>query len=89
MDLNSGWPYWLVKNGIRRAFPRLAAPVTCDVLVVGAGITGALIGYHLARAGMQVCVIGPRGGVRAATDQDVPIRCKHVVRAPGCSASTA
>ncbi|MDP9140415.1 MAG: FAD-binding oxidoreductase [Pseudomonadota bacterium] len=60
MDLNSGYPFWTVKNGLLRAFPRLAEPVRCDVLVVGAGITGALIGDHLARAGMTICVIDRR-----------------------------
>lgn len=60
MDLKSGHPFWLVKNGLLHAFPRLTEPVQCDVLIVGAGITGALIGDHLARAGMSVCVIDRR-----------------------------
>jgi glycine/D-amino acid oxidase-like deaminating enzyme len=60
MDLKSGLPYWLAKNGLLHAYPRLPADVECDVLVVGAGITGALIGDHLVRAGMDVCVIDRR-----------------------------
>lgn len=60
MDLESGHPFWVVKNGLLRAFPRLEKSVECDVLVVGAGITGALIGDHLTRAGMSVCVIDRR-----------------------------
>lgn len=60
MDLKSGHPYWCVKNGLLHAFPRLDEPVQCDALVVGAGITGALIGDHLARAGLSVCVIDRR-----------------------------
>lgn len=60
MDLNSGYPFWPIKNGLLRAFPRLNESVQCDVLVVGAGITGALIAYHLARDGMNVCVIDRR-----------------------------
>jgi len=60
MDLKSGYPFWAVKNGLLKAFPRLAASVQCDVLIVGAGITGALIGDHLARAGISVCVIDRR-----------------------------
>lgn len=60
VDLKSGHPYWLVKNGLLHAFPRLAEALRCDVLIVGAGITGALIGDHLARAGLQVCVIDRR-----------------------------
>ncbi len=60
MDLKSGYPYWLVKNGLVHAYPRLAEPLQCDALVVGAGITGALIADHLVRAGMSVCVIDRR-----------------------------
>lgn len=60
MDLKSGHPFWLVKNGLLHAFPRLTEPVQCDALIAGAGITGALIGDHLARAGLSVCVIDRR-----------------------------
>jgi glycine/D-amino acid oxidase-like deaminating enzyme len=60
MDLKSGLPFWLASNGLVRSYPRLRSPVACDVLVVGAGITGALIGDHLAQAGMHVCVIDRR-----------------------------
>jgi glycine/D-amino acid oxidase-like deaminating enzyme len=60
MDLKSGFPFWLVKNGLLQAFPSLQEPVQCDALVVGAGITGALIGDHLTRSGMNVCVIDRR-----------------------------
>lgn len=60
MDLKSGYPFWVVKNGLLHAYPRLKEDLQCDVLVVGAGITGALISDHLVRAGMNVCVIDSR-----------------------------
>lgn len=60
MDLKSGYPFWVVKNGLLHAYPRLQENLKCDVLVVGAGITGALISDHMARAGMRVCVIDSR-----------------------------
>lgn len=60
MDLKSGYPFWVVKNGLLHAYPRLQENLQCDVLVVGAGITGALISDHLVRAGMNVCVIESR-----------------------------
>ena len=60
MNLKSGAPFWLAKNGLIHSYPRLRQDLSCDVLVVGAGITGALIGDHLARAGMSVCVIDQR-----------------------------
>jgi glycine/D-amino acid oxidase-like deaminating enzyme len=60
VDLNSGYPFWVVKNGLLSNFPALREDVECGALVVGAGITGALTAYHLARAGIAVCVIDRR-----------------------------
>lgn len=60
MDLHSGSPFWLVKNGLIQSYPRLQEDRQCDVLVVGAGISGALIGDQLCRSGMKVCVIESR-----------------------------
>lgn len=60
MDLKSGYPYWAVKNGLMYAFPQLEADLRCDVAVVGAGITGALIADELARHGHDVVVLDQR-----------------------------
>ena len=70
MDLKSGYPYWTVKNGLIASFPRLARDVRCDVAVVGAGITGALIARSLCDAGLDVVVLDRRDagwGSTAAT----------------------
>ena len=60
MDLKSGYPYWAVKNGLMYAFPQLDADLSCDVAVVGAGITGALIADELAGHGHDVVVLDQR-----------------------------
>ncbi|MGV8959935.1 MAG: NAD(P)/FAD-dependent oxidoreductase [Stenotrophomonas sp.] len=60
MDLKSGYPYWAIKNGLMHAFPRLQQDLRCDVLVVGGGITGALIADELGRHGHQVAVVEQR-----------------------------
>lgn len=60
MDLKSGYPYWAVKNGLMYAFPRLDADLRCDVVVVGAGITGAPIADELAGHGHDVVVLDQR-----------------------------
>jgi len=61
LDLKSGYPYWAVKNGLMYAFPRLDADLRCDVVVVvGAGITGALIADELAAHGHEVVVLDQR-----------------------------
>lgn len=60
MDLKSGYPYWAVRNGLMHAFPRLDDDLRCDVAVVGAGITGALIADSLAAHGHEVVVLDQR-----------------------------
>jgi glycine/D-amino acid oxidase-like deaminating enzyme len=60
MDLKSGYPFWAVKNGLMYAFPRLERDVRCDVAVVGAGITGALIAHELAAHHHDVVVVDQR-----------------------------
>ena len=60
MDLKSGYPYWAVKNGLMHAFPQLEADLACDVVVVGGGITGALIAHELTTHGHSVAVVEQR-----------------------------
>jgi glycine/D-amino acid oxidase-like deaminating enzyme len=60
MDLKSGYPFWAIRNGLMRAFPRLEQPLRCDVLVVGGGISGALIAHELSQHGHDVAVVEQR-----------------------------
>ncbi|PXX90792.1 amino acid oxidase [Marinobacter vulgaris] len=60
MDLKSGYPFWAVKNGLMFAFPQLDTDLSCDVVVMGAGITGALIADELAGHGHDVVVVDQR-----------------------------
>lgn len=60
MDLKSGYPYWAIKNGLMHAFPQLQADLSCDVVVIGAGITGALIADELSNHGHDVTVLDQR-----------------------------
>jgi glycine/D-amino acid oxidase-like deaminating enzyme len=55
-DLRGGCPPWL--SGFKRPVRApLDHDLSCDILVVGAGITGALMAQHLTALGHQVCVI--------------------------------
>ncbi|MCD9088414.1 FAD-dependent oxidoreductase [Stenotrophomonas sp. SY1] len=60
MDLKSGYPYWAISNGLMHAFPPLQRDLQCDVLVIGGGITGALIADHLHHHGHDVAVVEQR-----------------------------
>ncbi len=82
MDLKSNEPFWLVKNGIIEAFPSLRDDADCEVLVVGGGITGALIAHQCVEDGYDTILIDKReiaNGSSAATTSmlqyeiDVPL----------------
>ena len=60
MDLKSGYPFWAVKNGLPATFPPLARDRRCEVAVLGAGISGALIAHELATHGFDVTVLDER-----------------------------
>lgn len=60
MDLKSGYPYWAVKNGLMQAFPPLQDDVQCDVVIVGGGITAALIAQELTARDFDVVVVEQR-----------------------------
>ncbi|MCC8180145.1 MAG: FAD-binding oxidoreductase [Planctomycetes bacterium] len=60
MDLYSGQPYWLMKNGYTSSFPAMAGDVETEVCVMGAGITGALAARALASEGVRVAMVDKR-----------------------------
>lgn len=60
MDLKSGYPFWAIRSGLIRAFPRLQRDLACDVAIVGGGITGAIVANELATQGFDVAVVEKR-----------------------------
>lgn len=60
MDLKSGYPFWAIKNGLMSSFPAAHSEVSCDVVVIGGGITGALIADELAASGLSTTVVEQR-----------------------------
>ncbi len=67
MDIRSNEPYWLVNNGILNAYPSLRKDIVCDVLIVGAGITGALMAHACVDAGFKAVVIDKREVANGST----------------------
>ena len=83
MNLTSSHPFWSVKNGLPANYPSLQRNVSCDAVVIGGGITGALVAVHLAEAGVKTLVLDKRdigtGSTSASTallqyEIDVPLR---------------
>lgn len=60
MDLRSEYPYWLLKNGIVKSYPSLQDDISTDVAIIGAGISGALVAYYLAKRGCKAVIIDKR-----------------------------
>lgn len=95
MNLTSSYPFWSVSNGLPANFPSLQRDVACDVVVIGGGITGALVAVHLVEAGVQTLLIDKRdigtGSTSASTallqyEIDVPLR--ELIQKVGAVAAT-
>lgn len=82
MRLKSGYPFWLVSNGLPFSYPKLEKNITTDVAILGAGITGALMRYYLVNAGIDCVTVDERtaglGSTSASTsllqyEIDIPL----------------
>jgi glycine/D-amino acid oxidase-like deaminating enzyme len=60
VKLRSKEPYWLLRNGIIDSYPSLKEDISCDVLIVGGGITGALLGFQFSSEGYDTVLIDKR-----------------------------
>lgn len=67
MDLLSCCPWWPLKDGLPASYSPLERDASAEVVVVGAGITGALMAWHLAEAGIQTLVIDRREAAHGST----------------------
>ncbi len=95
MNLTSSHPFWSVNNGLPTNYPSLRRDVSCDAVVIGGGITGALVAVHLAEAGVKTLVLDKRdigtGSTSASTallqyEIDVPLR--ELIKKAGPAAAT-
>ena len=60
MKLSSGYPFNLIKNGLPFSYPKLEKDIKTDVLVLGGGISGALMAHYLIREGIDCTLIDAR-----------------------------
>ena len=82
MDIRSNEPYSLIKNALAQSYPSLKKSISSEILVIGAGITGALIAHKLIGEGKRVIMVDKRdvcnGSTAASTsilqyEIDVPL----------------
>ena len=60
MDVRTDNPFWLMKNGYLEVYSSLQEDFSTDYAIIGGGITGALIGWYLAKAGVATAVFDRR-----------------------------
>ena len=60
MDLSSGYPFWLIKSGLPYNYPFLDKNMKTNVVIMGGGISGALVAYELVNAGIKCTIIDQR-----------------------------
>ncbi len=60
MILRTGHPYWQAVDQAGLEAPPLEGSVSCEVAVLGSGITGALIAYFLTRIGINTVLLDKR-----------------------------
>jgi len=60
MNLRSDLPFWLIRNGLTRVYPGLEKDTSCDALVVGGGISGALLAHELSSRGIDTILADRR-----------------------------
>lgn len=82
MNLTSNEPFWLIKNGLLYSFPSLREDIKTDILIVGGGVTGALMAHKCMEEGYSTVLIDRReianGSTSATTSMlqyeiDVPL----------------
>ncbi|MAP56012.1 FAD-dependent oxidoreductase [Altibacter sp.] len=82
MDIRSLEPFWVLQNSFITSYPSLTEDITTSVVIIGAGITGALIAHTLIEAGYDVTLVDKRdvchGSTAASTamlqyEVDVPL----------------
>jgi glycine/D-amino acid oxidase-like deaminating enzyme len=67
-DLRTGCSIWEQRRAINVPHRPLTRDIETDVLVVGAGITGALIADALAMSELKVTVVDKRGPAKGSTN---------------------
>lgn len=60
MELKSGFPLSLIRNGLVANYPKLERDTRTDVIVIGGGISGALTAWHLVMKGIDCIVVDAR-----------------------------
>lgn len=67
MKLHSTETFWVLKNSVRAGYPSLQDSISVPILIIGGGITGALIAYQLIQNGKKVILVDKRDVCNGST----------------------
>ena len=94
MKLTSTHPFWAVNNGLPTNYPSLQRDVACDAIVIGGGITGALVAIHLTEAGVKTAVLdkrdigtGSTSGSTALLQYEIDVPLRELIKKRGAAAA--
>ncbi len=60
MNLKAGYPFSLIKNGLVANYPKLEKDVRTDVVIIGGGISGALVAHYLTQKNIPCVIVDAR-----------------------------
>ena len=67
MQLTSGHPFWPAKHGFIRVYEPITESTTCDVVIIGGGITGTLLAWASVEAGYDTLLLDCRNCAHGST----------------------
>lgn len=94
MKLRSTETFWPLKSAMKYSYPSIATDLRTEILIIGGGITGALIAYKLISEGKKVILVDRRdvanGSTAASTallqyEIDVPLHELIKIRGVECA----
>lgn len=94
MKLRSTETYWPLKNSMNISYPSIDADCNAAILIIGSGITGALIAYKLINEGRKIILVDRRdvcnGSTAASTallqyEVDIPLHELIKLRGKECA----
>ena len=97
MKLRSTETFWPLKNAMNISYPSINSDINTEILIIGSGITGALMAYKLISQGKKIVIADRRdvcnGSTAASTallqyEVDVPLHELIKLRGEKCAVDT-
>lgn len=94
MKLRSTETFWPLKNAMKNSYPSISSDLKTEILIIGGGITGALMAYKLISEGKKIVLVDRRdvcnGSTAASTallqyEIDIPLHELIKIRGEECA----